>query len=435
MIDKLAQKMVSGLLIEIKNLNSEPVIIAHQITGMRAFFKDTVFYKNLETYWNTLTFSTKDKLRLVTLLDRNMFLSLYKVMALQFTVGKHDELLLKESDSAMNLFRDWIASHQVKLDTRIYNGDDRVVRRMNALARLLKPKNSDSACTAVTIVNGTLYVSMNNTGTKVDFKPIFEAITQRLTCLRDCAVAKTPGLTYEQFCNSYAVDIIKNSFHQELPMPILTQDLAKLVHSLHLEPDDCRELSLLLSATLPIFFLYPVHDKKYVVVNAATLEAKTIDIQNAPKNLGKSDIHAEQILVNYLFEHNNMPREQVVRLGVSKLCCATCRDFMSHYPQVVVQGTHGTTYDNTFNMKTGKSSVWDKVLNPKHIAPAQSPYDSPVPSPQRTPARNLVNLALKSENVNALISINSPTFFNKINKLADVDNHEKEGRKLKGMND
>lgn len=108
---------------------------------------------------------------------------------------------------------------------------------------------------------------------------------------------------------------------------------------------------------------------------------------------------------------------------------------MSHYPQVVVQGTHGTTYDNTFNMKTGKSSVWDKVLNPKHIAPAQSPYDSPVPSPQRSPARNLVKLALKSENVNALISINSPTFFNKINKLADVDNHEKEGRKLKGMND
>lgn len=380
---------------EIRKIGVDVVITPERVAEIKDFFQNTVFYKNLDNYLKNLTIKVKDRTRLLAKIDINLFSSLVKTMALHLTEGNYEDAVLEEGAIALQSFTGWVASQTTKLDTRSYNEDDKLVRRMNALARLIKPKNSDSACTAVTLVNGVLYVSMNNTGCKVDFNTLFETIRQRLKFLRECPPVKNSTVAYDEFFKKHAAELVAEHFHQDLPLNVLAQDLAKLINSLHLEPDNCPELQPLLSDTLPIVFLYPESALQYRVVNGTTMESNSFDVihpslnldekRKLARKLNKNDIHAEQILVDYLFERNPKP-EQIVSLGVSKLCCATCMEFMKHYEQVKVQGTHGTTYDHTYNMKTGKLSSWDGILNPRHICPQQSPGDSPVRSPVK-PAR------------------------------------------------
>jgi hypothetical protein len=87
---------------------------------------------------------------------------------------------------------------------------------MNALARLIKPRNSESACTAVTLVGETLYVSMNNTGSKFNFESIFEITMKRLNILLNYSVVTSPDLKYE---NTYNMKTKESTAGDELLNP------------------------------------------------------------------------------------------------------------------------------------------------------------------------------------------------------------------------
>lgn len=410
MINMLKKKLLSALVIEIKLIMSINQEIRKDIL---VFFDNTTFYKELLECMNEINFTSKDFNKLISKIDTQQFNTLFKALAIHFAKGACDEMVLVETKNALEVFKNWLNSHQIKIDTRNYREDDRIVRRMNALARLIKPRNSESACTAVTLVSETLYVSMNNTGPKFDFKSIVEVSMTRLNILLNYPVVKNPNLTYEEFIGKFAPDIIKESFHLEMPLEVLTQDLAKLVDSLHLKPDEFPELCALLSESLQIIFLYPKNNQEYVVFNAKTLESQNILIDNAPKQINKKDIHAEQILVNYLFEYNKLPSDQIVRLGVSKLCCGTCIEFLTHYPQVQVQGTHGKKYENTYNMKTKEPTSGDELLNPRYVCPHQSPHTTPIKS---TPTKG-INKWSENEKENMplpILSANNNGFFKEV---------------------
>lgn len=64
--------------------------------------------------------------------------------------------------------------------------------------------------------------------------------------------------------------------------------------------------------------------------------------------------------------------EQPIRLEAAKLCCGTCDDFLSNYPQVKVRGTHAIKYQNAYNIHSLEITQGDSLSNPGPVHPEKS---------------------------------------------------------------
>jgi hypothetical protein len=75
---------------------------------------------------NEIQFTNKDLNKLISKIDLKQFDTLFKVLAMHFTKGNYEEIVLVETEKAMGLYKNWLNSHQIKLDTRNYREDDRI---------------------------------------------------------------------------------------------------------------------------------------------------------------------------------------------------------------------------------------------------------------------------------------------------------------------
>lgn len=283
----------------------------------------------------------------------------------------------------LDSLRTHINEHTKVMDSRQHVEEDVIVRRMDALARLLKLKDSISVCIAVTLVNNTLYIALNNSGKNFKSTEVVATINARLNALIDAPFLKNldQNITYDCFYNDHADAILKTYFHEELPKTRLKQDITKLFYSLHINSHQFKELNPLLSHQLERVFIYPQKNEgvlHYEVYHDTQKQAYSIPILNVPEHMTPNHIHAEQILVDYLMQYKKIESDYILKLGLSKLCCGTCYDCLSHYAQVKVRGTHGITYANTYNLKTCEVAKSDGITNRRHVHPQQSPTASPM---------------------------------------------------------
>lgn len=326
---------------------------------------------------------------------------------------QQDNALFDTVTCFLNCIKHHIHEKTKMLDSRKHHEEDQVVRRMDALARLLKLQDSISACTAVALVNNTLYIALNNTGKEFNPNDVIETINNRLDALIHSPFLShlDKDMTYHSFYEEHADAILKTYFHETLPKHRLAQDLTKLIYSLHTKDHQVKELSPLVSGNLERVFLYP--DKQegilhYVAYNHTKKQGCSIPILNAPNHINKSNIHAEQILADYLLNYQSLESDYVIKLGLSKLCCTTCYECLSHYQQIKVRGTHGVTYENTYNLITNDVAKSDGIPNRRHVHPQQSPTASPM---KETHEKENIPIPTNQKNKEPLISDSKQAFF------------------------
>lgn len=284
----------------------------------------------------------------------------------------------------------YIHERTQRLDTRVQDDTDTLLRRMDALARLLTVNSRYSTCLSLTIHENALWVSLNR-DKEEPFDDVLKLIHQRVDFLKK-AVATHKDEAYETLWKTIVPDLVTELNKiggSNIPAENLEQDLAKLIYS---HGSKCSRLSeeqkkAFVLNDRKVIFLHAQRDEE----NTQIMGIKITEFASsepgrslfyrlplaASKQLLLRQFHAEQLLIHYFRESGRLNSEEPVRLGITKLCCNTCHEFLHHAPGVLKRGTHGLAYEGTFNLHTGKP-VQANGLNPRVTHPHTSPPLSPL---------------------------------------------------------
>jgi hypothetical protein len=195
----------------------------------------------------------------------------------------------------------------------IRNGPKRI-RRLDSLARLIIKENTLDNCAAVAVRDNKWYFTANNyQQIKPNLKIIFSALDKLEKNDKGmvCSTKKARNYLLEKYLNHKSVTKHPNTHKR------LVRDVKKFLSSLKTNSIFTKkEITSLLG---PNYYYY--------------------------KN--KKAIHAEMTLLSKLSDPS---KDQVVTLGISKLCCKLCAAgvlaFKKHYPNQEIQfrGRHGNFY-------------------------------------------------------------------------------------------
>ncbi|MDF1683684.1 MAG: hypothetical protein P1U36_03405, partial [Legionellaceae bacterium] len=99
------------------------------------------------------------------------------------------------------------------------------------------------------------------------------------------------------------------------------------------------------------------------------------------QHLVVKDFHAEQLIATYLQNQKGVDLEDAsaekIRIGLTKLCCRTCFDTLSHFPRLELRGTHNVSYSNVANLVLATTSGQVSTPNVRDTVAKASPGDTP----------------------------------------------------------
>ncbi|WP_173237652.1 hypothetical protein [Legionella antarctica] len=293
-------------------------------------------------------------------------------------------------ESAKQAIDRYINAQSQRIDTRIQDDADILVRRLDSLARLLTVSSRYSSCLALTIHEDTLWVSLNRDKEEL-FRGVLLLIKQRVDFIKN-TIEKYKEEDYDTLLKvtvpGLVADLIKIG-GSTIPAENLTQDFAKLIFA---NGSNCSRLSSEQKKTLTlddkrVVLLHAGRDKENTkamgveVTELTDQELGQSSFHRLPLRLNKPPLyrqfHAEQLMIHYLRELGMLDPENPVRLGITKLCCYTCDKYLSDTPEVLKRGTHGLAYEGTFNLHTGEAAQANG-LNPRVTHPHRSPPFSPI---------------------------------------------------------
>ncbi len=293
---------------------------------------------------------------------------------------------------------------RVQPNQREYFTNERLVRRMDSLARLLSLQSKTSVCTAVTMHGGQLFIGANVSGDTLQadmvdaFKSRVQVLRQFINELnREEIALDNPNLGYK----------IEQCVHQLVafggtskPMPMLKQALFKVVDALRnrrITPGSVNYFSpaerhaLLTSENLTILLAEGKRYKKEKVPNyfvayqfaGLSGEPQLLKhlVSQALQRLIVKDFHAEQLIVYYFQKRLgldlNAADAEKIRIGITKLCCETCGSTLSQFARISVRGTHHVRYTNVADVFRDKSCTPVKISSNRITEPDPSPGDTP----------------------------------------------------------
>ena len=269
--------------------------------------------------------------------------------------------------------------------------DDKQVRRLDSLARLLSLYSRLSVCTAVAVHNGKLYISLNCDSSKVLSETAYN-IFMRIEILNEfLTTIRTAG---QSFFDSHQAELVEelyirlNQLGGFLPSKeVIIQAIEKFTDGVlfdqHTFNRDIRDVfnEHLLNYRLLLPFLsgpntipgiieldhYKItqtvvretgeNNKPKYRFNEESAPMRIIDVGTTQKCASIADIHAEQMIAYYIFKHegtNHYSRENPLNIGVSKLCCKTCETNLEELPSIRTRGKHGVMYDSTASLINGE---------------------------------------------------------------------------------
>ncbi len=283
----------------------------------------------------------------------------------------------------------WLKQEYSPVDERTITNDERQLRRMDSLSRLLSLKTSLSACAAVTIDTSEkpqLIIAMN-VGTKDTQAEIIMAIKQKLTIINDVVhkfsskIDLIPADELEKLAKEHLVGPLFACNGCGVDPITLLQAATKFMHALCIDTDTFtpkQKDAFLLDA--PVVILLPkigtngIKIQKHYRQDTGWVD-EDIDLAIAPKKVSCIDkIHAEQLIVHY--QVNLLKKEPAGTIGITKLCCATCSEFLQNYPDFIVRGSHGQAYQGVVNIATEDTAACSGIRRAPTF-PDRSPAKTP----------------------------------------------------------
>jgi|GEM_PF-5505983 len=304
-------------------------------------------------------------------------------------------------------------------NVRKISSDKRLMRRMDSFARLLALNTDISACTAVSVHGGQLYIAANVSGDvpQAEMARMFKGKLEVLrTFIKDLntdegliTVESSMLKPMIEECITKLIDIGGSPFN----VLLLEQALFKLVDALQprvenpLQPSmngfsEAERSAILDSENQTTLLMqkgrYNKSKNKLFIEAYETAKASSdgqrykmpMPMELQDRNL--KDFHAEQLIAYYLQNEKHVDLKDTekaeIRIGVSKLCCATCYDALKHFERVELRGTHGIRYayvaDIFSNTSVNPNSTPQQQKKPITFAnpsPGDTPFDRPTPFP------------------------------------------------------
>jgi hypothetical protein len=298
-----------------------------------------------------------------------------------------------------------IASKPV--DRREHATDERLQRRFDSFSRLLSLKPSVSICSSVAIVDDELIIGLNSTGNATP-EAMAGFIINKLSIIREFIRGlsdESIEITIDERVEA-ALNAIIQAGGTTQSRDSLRQALIKLTDATSVDGCTMRAAStnyfsaqerdaILVSPDVTV--LLPVGKRRSSetgVANAMTIlrASHTGAMLREDEHLGVfasnvmiNHFHAEQLIVLYLKNKKlidlNTESEPRIRLGISKLCCATCRDVIQRHPRLQVRGTHHLSYEHVADVFSGmacRPGTPDRVKKiPSPTEAVASPFFSP----------------------------------------------------------
>jgi hypothetical protein len=290
----------------------------------------------------------------------------------------------------------WVNDEYAPVDERIEVTRRKKVRRFDSLARVLSSQMpSISVCCAVTIDTSTfsprLVIGANLTAS-VHNTAFLKELNHKLKILKNSYTEYTFGrikLPNTIGCEQLALDLHNKLFpgRQALNAVNEPNDLAQAVYKLtdalfydpHTFTDEEKQSFLNANATI---VLLPTTTSTSVEmqINYLTMRGQIQTNEPLTSTVHPDElkfVHAEQLIALYLYEQNKIPKSTRFILGISKLCCATCSNFLESYPGIELRGHHQKQYQGVINLTNGVRTAHSSIrLGP--TGADKSPFKTPL---------------------------------------------------------
>lgn len=302
--------------------------------------------------------------------------------------------LLKESlridfslEAVVVSINTWVYERFSPIDERVQSNDERKLRRMDSLARLLSLRNTTSVCTAVTFCfsDEPRIIIGANVGRNGDQETIFRDTAAKLAIIKR-QLKEIAGRDISSI-DAIELDRLANGLVKELftagststPLDVLQQAARKLIDAICIDAEtfNAAEKMLFLRQSSAVMLLPSLSEFTYAMqarqINSSGHINSRYPLAMVPKGTSISNIHAEQLIVRFLYEELRLDTQHI--LGINKLCCRTCFRSLSQYP-VVTRGHHNQTYEGVIDLQSGQCSTESSKRHaPTHAH--SSPGDTP----------------------------------------------------------
>jgi hypothetical protein len=291
----------------------------------------------------------------------------------------------------------WVDEFYSPVDERILASNARAIRRMNSLARLLAVTTKKSVCTAVTIdlsqEAAQLVIAANvNKNDPELIGEIFAEIILKLDIIKKHL---TPYIdrcddSPENISTRLAEELLLKC-SQSIPSRLLRQSALKIARSVCQDDGTfTKKEKMAFLKQVPSMILLPGVTKNqgheiHALMTPGPEEKPSVimhPLPQLPKHTRINNLHAEQLIAYFLYNIRRISPMQETIMGITKLCCQECRDYLKNYP-VKYAGTHSQSYKGTINLHTLRSSVQSPKRHAE-TAPFNSLENSPF-TPEKRP--------------------------------------------------
>lgn len=249
------------------------------------------------------------------------------------------------------------------VDHRKYDDNGQLIRRFDSLARLFSLNNKLSVCTAASFYNNKLMISLNLNHTK-DSDQVIDLIYERfrIICVFISKMQDEELFTIRREAEKI-VDVLSGIGGATLNRKVMLQALIKLTYSITIDDtlfNDEFKAVFRDPEALNLQIMLPVLDQSTEKASIRIIHANGTEEHHhllPPKKCSSIRyLHAEQLIGWYVFILNKdseatqaLSQDNTLNIGVSKLCCTTCKDNLAPLA-ITVRGTHSQTYAKVVNI-------------------------------------------------------------------------------------
>lgn len=342
----------------------------------------------------------------------------YNTAKTNYQVGKPYKKYAAELDANTAIHEgddipDFITARYPDVDIRKQSDEYKHIRRFDSLANLLTLNAKLSVCTAIAVHNNKLYISLNASSPAAR-EEIAIAISQRIQAINDYLIKlKTiPENEFDESSSELSEELYEElikPYGYGIPKDVVMQAIDKFTDAVMYDqktfsPDVKNALTTNLMnyrLLLPALdnpggkpgMIILTHDE--IIGDAIKKEKKgnktvpkfndnikPITIETAQKCGSITDIHAEQLIAYNIFireKSDKYSTENPFDLGISKLCCRTCKANLESLEFIRVRGEHGILYETTTSLLPGANQeLLRHMSTPKKgpTEPRRSPPNS-----------------------------------------------------------
>ncbi|MDF1797235.1 MAG: hypothetical protein P1U63_11935 [Coxiellaceae bacterium] len=252
-----------------------------------------------------------------------------------------------------------LAEYKIEHPVRTIYHENKRIRRMDSLAKLLAPNEEASPCIAVAITTDGIVISSNRTRKSAEYnrKSIHTIVHKKLRILRELFAAyesTTDNGIKERLLQNAADDLITTGGTCSLNVA----DKTKRRHQHYKQKDNL--VSILRKVTLSA--LSPASDESgFSNSNKRMLTAANPCIFIYPNEAYErkldGSLHAEQLLVNHIEARGRHDKfSEPLPIGITKLACTDCDHVLKSKPYIAYRGSHGMTFPGVVDTITKELS-------------------------------------------------------------------------------